>query len=509
MRVMLRPYQAEAVDSLRDSWRAKNRRILLQLPTGAGKTICATEIIKGAVAKGNPVLFVAHRRELISQASAKLRDLGIPHGIILAGVRPTPEELVQVGSVQTIAARAFKSGRLELPPAGVVIFDEAHHAIAASWKQIADAYPNAAILGLTATPVRGDGKGLGHLFSDMVIGPSIPELTEQGYLVPVRYFAPSMPDLHGVKLTAGDYNQAQLEGRMDKPKLVGDVVTNWGEVCPDRKTVVFATSVKHSIHLAEQFQAVGINALHLDGETPLDERANILADLRDGLIQVITNCMVLTEGWDQPDVSCCVLARPTKSLGLYLQMAGRVLRPAPDKTDTILIDHSGAVYQHGFLHEPFEWSLDEAGKLGDRESQRKASEPKPITCEKCYTIYEKQHMCPSCGHMPEKFGRGVQQVEGTLGEVSVKSRAVRKDFSDPEKRQWFQMLKYQQQSKGYKPGWTSVQYKTKFGEYPPKDYSDLHPVYPSLEVARYIRHRQIVYAKSRPKDPGPLFGEAA
>lgn len=504
---MLRPYQVEGVDNLRESWIQRHKRILLQLPTGGGKTVIAAEIVRGAVAKGNPVLFVAHRRELIHQAAAKLRDFGISSGLILAGEKASPHELVQVGSIQTIAAR-LKRGRLELPPAAVVIIDEAHHAVAASYLKLVEAYPNAAILGLTATPVRGDGKGLGHLFTDMVLGPNIPFLTEQGFLVDVRYFAPSMPDLRGVKLVAGDYNQEQLADRMDKPKLVGDVVANWGEICPDRKTVVFATSVKHSIHLAEQFKAVGVNAEHIDGETPLDERATILADLRDGLIQVVTNCMVLTEGWDSPDVSCCVLARPTKSLGLYLQMAGRVLRPAPGKSDTYLVDHSGSVYHHGFLHEPFDWSLDTDGKLGDREAQRKASEPKPITCEKCFTIYEKQHLCPACGHMPEKFGRGVQQVEGSLGEIGTERSATRKEYSQEEKQTWYRMLKHIQVSKGRQSGWTAHTYKDRFGVWP-KGMDRLEPIYPSIEVERYVKHKAIRFAKSQPRKSGPLFGEAA
>lgn len=504
---MLRTYQVDAVEDLRESWRQKHKRILLQLPTGGGKTVIAAEIIRGAVAKGNRVLFVAHRRELIHQAANKLRDAGIPHGKILAGERASVEEPVQVASIQTLQARAFRRGTLELPPAEVVIIDEAHRALAKGYTTLAEMYPNAALLGLTATPVRGDGKGLGHLFSDMVLGPSIPFLTEQGFLVPVKYFAPSMPDLHGVKLVAGDYNQLQLDERMDKPKLVGDVVSNWAEICSDRKTVVFATSVKHSIHLAEQFQAIGINAAHLDGETPLDEREGMLADVNSGRLQVITNCMVLCEGWDQPDISCCVLARPTKSLGLYLQMAGRVLRPAPDKSDTYLIDHSGAVYQHGFLHEPFEWLLDTEGKVGDREAKRKQSQPSPITCEKCYTVYEKQHMCPSCGHMPEKFGRGVQQVEGTLGEVGTDRSPTRKEYTPDEKRTWYAMLKHIQLEKGRQPGWTAHSYKDKFGTWP-KGMDGVDPIYPSIDVERFVKHKAIRFAKSQPRQAGPLFKDA-
>lgn len=505
---MLRPYQLEAVEGLRESFKKGYKRIVLQAATGSGKTVMASEIVRGAVAKGNPVLFVAHRRELIHQAAAKLKDFGISTGLILAEERPKPRELVQVGSIQTIAARYLKKGET-LPSAAVVIYDEGHHALAQTYVRLAEQYPNAALLGLTATPVRGDGKGLGHMFQDMVMGPSITKLTEQGYLVPVRYFAPSMPDLYGVKVTAGDYNQGQLDERMDKPKLVGDIVANWGEIAPERKTIVFASSVKHSIHLAEQFQAAGVNAAHLDGETPIAEREEILGDLRRGKIQVLTNCMVCTEGFDLPDLSCCVLARPTKSLGLYLQMAGRVLRPSPDKQDAILIDHSGAYYDHGPLDSDFEWSLETSGKIQDRETQRKEGEPKPITCQNCFAIYEKQRICPNCGHVPERSGREVQQVEGTLGEVTS-DKPKRKEYSQDEKRLWYQMLKHIQLEKNRQKGWTAYSYKDKFGTFP-RGFDNLGPIYPSLEVSRYVKHKAIRYAKSKTKGPRqepPLFGAA-
>lgn len=504
---MLRPYQLDAVEGLRDSWRLGNKRILLQLPTGAGKTVCASEIVKGAVSKGNRVLFVAHRRELIHQASDKLATYGVAHGKILAGEKPSPDDLVQVASIQTLQARAFRRSFLELPPAEVVIVDEAHRALADGYRKLANSYPNAAFLGLTATPVRGDGKGLGHLFEDMVLGPSISDLTDQGYLVPVRYFAPSMPDLYGIKTVAGDYNQNQLAERMDKPKLVGDVVANWLKICPDRKTVVFASSVEHSIHLSEQFNDAGINAAHLDGNTPLDERERILADIATGKIQVLCNCMVLTEGWDCPSISCCILARPTKSLGLYLQMAGRVLRPSDGKQDTYLIDHSGAVYMHGFLHEPFEWQLDSEGKIQDRETRRKEDkESKPITCQNCFTVYEGSRVCPSCGHAPQRQGRSVEQLEGTLGEVG-KDKPKREEYTMDDKRQWYAMLKNIQQAKGYKDGWIAHTYKAKFGVWP-KGLSDVQPLAPSIEVTRFVKHRLIRQAKARKPKATPLYESA-
>lgn len=491
--VALRPYQSQAVERLREQFRSGKRRLLLTVPTGGGKTIIATEIVKGAVEKGNSALFVCHRRELIYQASDKLSRLGIDHGLILAGEEPNPYARVQVASIQTLHAR---KKWLELPEAQVVILDEAHHALSRTWRELVEAYPSAAVIGLTATPVRGDGKGLGHIFESLIHGPSISTLTQDGYLVPVRYFAPSIPELWGVKVRMGDYVQGELGRVMDKPKLIGDIVANWGRIAPERKTVIFASSVAHSLHIKEQFEAAGVRVEHLDGDTPKDERDGILADLDKGRIQVVTNCMVLTEGWDCPSVSCAVLARPTKALGLYLQMAGRVLRPAEGKTDTILIDHSGAVYEHGFLDQTFPWSLDLAGKVQDRMAERKAKEPKPITCDKCHTIYSGQLPCPACGHVPERRGNYVATAEGSLGEVSSAGREKRKVYTMEEKTAWYQMLKHIQLERGYKDGWTGNQYRDKFGVWP-QGMKGLGPLYPSLEVERYVKHKQIKFAKSR------------
>jgi DNA repair protein RadD len=509
----LRPYQLDAVEGLRNSMRAKHKRILLVVPTGGGKTLIATDVIKSAVAKHRRVLFVAHRRELIEQASSKLYGAGIPHGLILSEKDESPLERVQVASVQTLESRVFKRKSKELPPADVVIFDEGHHAVSPTWLRLAESYPEAVLIGLTATPVRGDGKGLGHLYTDMVLGPSISWLTNHPdkYLVPVRYYEPSLPDLYGLKILAGDYNQKQLDERMNRPKLVGDVVANWGEIAADRKTVVFASSVDHSIHLAREFQREGVAAEHLDGKTAINERERILIDLASGRLQVVVNCAVLTEGWDMPDVSCCVLARPTKSLGLYLQCAGRVLRPAPGKADTLLIDHSGALREHGRIDSPFQWSLDTKEKIATRERKRKEKQPaKSITCEKCSAVYQGQRLCPECGHTPPRFGKAGTHLEATLQESTGKARAKRKEYSEADRKTWYVMLRYYQQSKGRKLTWVDHTFREKFGFAPLPEWRNLQPVYPSLEVSRYIRSRQIAFAKSRNKPPKrqdtPLFG---
>ena len=315
----------------------------------SGKTLCAAEIIRRCIEKGKRVLFLAHRREIIRQSQNKLQDAGMSPGIIMAGEDREYDAPVQVASVQTLWARAFRKTKMDLPAADLLIIDEAHISASATYQKIIAAYPHAVIVGLTATPCRSDLRGLGDTYTSMTKTASIRELTEMGFLVPVRYFAPTVPDLLGIRMTAGDYNKKQLEERMDKVNLVGDVVENWARIAGNRLTVVFASGVKHSIHLRDAFRSAGVAAEHIDGDTPKDERDLILERLAAHEIQVVTNCAVLQEGWDMPVVSCCVLARPTKSVGLFLQMAGRILRPSPGKQDACIADGELVLTDRGLV----------------------------------------------------------------------------------------------------------------------------------------------------------------
>lgn len=259
---------------------------LLQSPTGSGKTHVAKEIVDRAVARGSRVLFLAPRRELIYQCCEKLQSAGIRFGIIMAGENRNAEHLVQVASIPTLIKRRAKEG---LPPADLVIVDEAHIGVGGEAQKLIESFPCRRI-GLTATPSRADGRGLGVLYDDLVLGPTVSELTRLGFLVPVRYYAPSKPDLSGVKVTAGDYNQQQLGDVMNKPTLVGDVVTNWARIAPTRRTLVFSVTVAHSMALRDEFLGIGVKAEHLDGETPHDERAAIIKRFRAGTTQVLVNC---------------------------------------------------------------------------------------------------------------------------------------------------------------------------------------------------------------------------
>jgi superfamily II DNA or RNA helicase len=361
---ILRDYQTTAVDHVELCIERGLRKILLVAPTGSGKTVIAGEIIRRHRAKLKSALFIAHRREIVAQTSDKLNDIDVAHGIIMAGTQPRDLEFVQVAAIQTLHARAIRSERMPLPPADLIIIDEAHHCPAATYRAVIDAYPNTPIIGLTATPCRGDGRGLGAIFETLVQCPQVQPLIDRGHLVKPKYFAPIdvQPNLRGIGTVAGDYNQGQLAARMNQDALVGDIITHWHKFGEGRPTVVFTVDVAHSVHIAREFVAAGVRAEHIDGSTPKEERDATLRRLKSGETTVVCNCMVLTEGFDCPKASCCVLARPTKSMGLFRQMIGRILRPAPGKTNAIVIDHSGAVRRHGFVEDAVEWTLDEDTK---------------------------------------------------------------------------------------------------------------------------------------------------
>ena len=310
---VLRGYQVQVKDDVQRAVETGRRHVLAVAPTGSGKTIVGAEIIKTAVGDGNRVLVLAHTREIIRQTSIKLYSYDVEHGIIQAGLVANPERPVQVASIQTLWTRAMRHERMPLPVADLLIVDECHHCPAETYRKIIAEYPHAVLLGMTATPCRGDGRGLGGIFDIIVETPQVAELIEQGFLVKTRVYAPVDPDLRGVETRQGDYVESQLAGRMDRDNLVGDIVSHWHKYAERRKTVCFAVNVAHSIHIRNEFLKSGVKAEHVDGATPKPERDAALARLASGETELITNCMVLTEGWDLPAVSCGILARPSST----------------------------------------------------------------------------------------------------------------------------------------------------------------------------------------------------
>jgi DNA repair protein RadD len=494
--IELRPYQVAVIAAFVRLVAAGVKRIILVAPTGSGKTLIAGSIIKTAVAAWRTVLVLSHRREITAQTSRKLYDLGIPHGIIQAGFSPRPLERVQVASVQTLSQRAIRTETISLPPASVLVIDECHHCPAETYQQIIAAYPDATLLGLTATPCRGDGRGLGGVFQSMIECPQVAELIEQGYLVRGRHYAPVDPDLKGVRTRGGDYVEAQLAERMDVPKLIGGIVEHWLKFSERRRTVCFAVNVAHSLHLRDEFIRSGVLAEHIDGTTPKPERDAMLARLASGETQLVTNCMVLTEGWDMPEIGCCILARPTKKMGLYRQMIGRVLRPADGKNDAIVLDHSGAVFRHGFAEDSVEWTLNpETRAISKRHAERREGSSRLLECSQCSSIRLAGEPCPHCGFLTKRPPRDVCTADGELGLVR-NGRAHRTVYDETARFRWHGMLVHIARERGYKVGWVAHQYKRKFGSFPLRGTLP-EPIAPTPEILSWVKSRMIAFAKRK------------
>jgi DNA repair protein RadD len=407
---------------------------------------------------------------------------------------------VQVASIQTLYVRAIRGTKIELPQADLIVVDECHHATAMMWRKVVAPYPNAILLGMTATPCRGDGRGLGGIFEALIECPQVQALIDQSYLVGTRVYAPALPDLRGVKVQAGDYVETQLADVMDRPRLVGDIVTHWHRLAEGRRTVVFATGVQHSLHIRDEFRRSGVRCEHIDGSTPKGERDDILKMLEVGAIDVVTNCMVLTEGWDMPPVGCGVLARPTRKMGLYRQMIGRLLRPAPGKLDAIVIDHSGAVHRHGFVEDRVEWTLDPE-RYAENPTHDKRSEsdlrPRLLDCSQCGALRTAGEPCRHCGFMPAPPPKYVPVVDGDLGLVARGRGVVAPQMSAAEKAAWHRQLAWIARERGYKPGFAAVKFKEKFGAYPVDRTEAIAPEPPTAEVRSWVRSRMIAYAKAR------------
>jgi len=295
----------------------------------------------------------------------------------------------------------------------------------------------------------------------------------------------------------GDYVEHELAERMDNAKLVGDIVTHWHKFGERRKTVAFACNVARSLHLRDEFVRASVRAEHLDGTTPDDERDAILARLESGETELVTNCMVLTEGWDMPEVGCAILARPTKKMGLYRQMIGRVLRPADGKADAIILDHSGAVFQHGLPEDHVAWTLDpdHYAESLEHTARQQHREARLLECTQCGAIRMGGEPCPVCGFLPHRPPRDVFVREGDLGLVT-NGRARGTEY-DPETRQrWHSMFAYIAAERGYRPGWVAHQYRTKFGAFPPWGLSP-EPITPTPEVRSWVRSRMIAFARAQ------------
>lgn len=487
----LRPYQALAIQGLRSGLAGGYLRQMLYAPTGAGKTILAVGLVKGARAKGKRVAFLANRIQLVEQASRAFRKYGIDHGVIQGSNSRREYEHVLVCSIQTVAKRG-------IPDVDFIIIDEAHGVAGSKdYRGIVETFAGKPIIGLSATPfAKGLGKRYdklgGALFERMVAAASIQELIADGWLVDCDIYAPSEPDMTGYKQVRNkfgelDFSDMDVGEASDKPELIGDIVSHWFKHASGTPTVVFASNIAHSKHIVEQFLAAGVTAEHIDCYDDTDERREALKRFESGATTIISNSALLAEGWDAPFCQTLILARPTKSLIRYIQMAGRVLRPAEGKTRALILDHSGTVKSLGFPTDDLPLELDD-GKP-KKSSPGKPKEKLPTACAKC-SYMKTSHKCPACGFAPEKQN----DVHTADGELVKQERGGKKaKASQSEKQQFYSELLGYQAMKGYSDGRIAHIFREKFGVWP--NAMEKVACEPSKETKRYIQSRNIAYAK--------------
>lgn len=501
MTFALRAYQLNAEHETRLALARGLKRVALYLPTGGGKTLTATSIITKAVAKGRKVVFLANRKQLVQQTSDVLTRYGIDHGILQAENTCRLDAHVIVASIDTVHLRGLP------PDVGLIIIDEAHGVAGSEkYRALLAKYNALPVVGLTATPfAAGMAKHYpdigGPLFQELVVGATIRDLIDAGYLVDVDIYAPSEPDLAKVRSSKGmdgllDFNQSDLEEAADKPELVGDIISHWRKLAANKQTVVFATSIAHSKHIVEQFQAAGVAAEHIDYHADDDERAAILDRFARGDTMVLSNVGLLAEGWDCPATEVMILARPTRSLIRFIQMTGRVLRPADGKERALLLDHSGSTARLGHPCDDLPLELDD-GKpkvASKQKAERRESLPKP--CPSCHFVRPaKAHACPKCGFAPERQSN-VETIDGQLVKVERK-KPIKKEAGQ---HVYSQLLGYAE-SRGFKAGWAYHKYAEFFDGKHPNGLRQVATT-PTPEILGWIKSRQIAAAKAREKQGG-------
>lgn len=414
----LRSYQNDCIAAVRQAYADEYRAPLLVAPTGSGKTVMFSYMASRLQEAGKRLIILVHRAELMQQVCETLNEFGVDHGRIDAGSFFNRRKTVNVASVFTLARRLQ---RIDVPD--YVVVDEAHHAIATStWGKVLAVWrsvnPRLRVLGVTATPERLSGEGLGETFDMMLIGPSVGELIEQGALAPYRLFAPAKtPDLSGVHSRMGDFVRSELEAAMDKPAIIGDAVMHYRKHCDGAPALAFCVSIEHAKHTAEQFAAQGYRAMSIDGKMDATLRATIIKDFRRGAINVLTSCELVSEGFDLPGIHAAILLRPTQSLAMYLQQVGRALRPASGKDAALILDHVGNSSRHGLPDDERQWSL--AGRPEARKKNTNGPENPAIRqCDKCFACSPAAAVkCRECGAEFTISPRVVEQIDGELAEV--------------------------------------------------------------------------------------------
>jgi len=438
--MILRDYQQQSIEAVRASMRSGKKRPILVLPTGAGKTVCFSYIAHSAGLKGNRVIILVHRQELIYQTSEKLTMFGIEHGVISPEFEHT-DYPVQIAMVQTLS-RDTRLSKTVKP--NLLIVDECHHSNATNYKKIVD-WAECPVIGVTATPCRLDGRGLKEIFDDICVGVTVSNLLERGFLSDYRYFGMPVKSelLKNMKVSMGDYSADTIKDLAGK--VSGDVVETWEEKAINQPTIVFCPSVASAESIATQFRSAGYEFYSLDGSMDRSKRKKLINDLAEGKITGITSCDVISEGTDIPVASCAVLLRKTKSTSLFMQQVGRVLRPVEGKK-AIVIDMVQNYQEHGMPCEEREWSLEGKKK---QEKNPEDIEIKFKQCKKCFAVSSPASVqCDECGEPfkvmtrkemlfasgyslaeVEKYSKPIKKVDHFTLEKYCESKGIKKGFA--------------------------------------------------------------------------------
>lgn len=498
--MQLRGYQKEFVKAIRNEFYRGKRRVLMVLSTGGGKTAIMFDICRRAVQKGGRVLFIVHRRDLAFQTVKKFKEYGLDAGIIMAGVESDLSKNIQVVSVWTynkrlrLAPKEFNKFYID---ATLLVVDEAHRSLSKVFQNVINSYQDKLVVGATATPCLSSGKGMGNMYDALVDIVPITDLVSQNYLVPCIYYGGSAIDTDGLGVVGGDWNVKELGERSNTAKLVGDVVENWLRLAPDRQTIVFAVNRKHARHLCDSFQKAGVTAAYLDSYSSDDRRSDILKKLDEKKVQVIVNVALFQEFLDAPIVSCIVVARSTRSMGLWRQEIGRGLRPYPGKKNCMVIDHGDCVGTLGFIEDDVNWTLD-GKQIAWKKPKVQNKEDKPaLQCEQCRALF-KGLQCPMCGLRVKSYGKKIAIVEAKLQRLDKKKRK-KPGPTIQDKEQFLAMAEYHRREKGFKPGWTAWVYKHKFKVFPDRNQNQgvLQPDRVFNNYLTYLRIRSIMGRKKR------------
>ena len=374
--VRLRPYQQDLFEKTQREIRAGKRRVLVVSPCGSGKTMLMAHMAEQAQLKGKRVWIILPRQEIMEQTLETLERCEIPLSTIYVGMAITTANKVH-----------------RMKPPDLILIDECHLSMAETYRKLIAPFPNATVIGATASPIRTDNKPLGNLYDTIVEGVTVKWLIENKFLAPYEYYSVTVADLTHLAHRGNDLDAQEASAMLMKPAVYGDVIKHWKRLAKGLQTVVYCSSVEHSRRTAAAFRVAGIPALHFDGSTPHAERKAIVERFRSGEIQVLCNCDLISMGFDMPDIGCVVMLRPTESTSLYIQQSGRALRYKPNKT-AVIIDMVGNYQRFQLPDEPYEWSLDQPirqRKVLDNEGNFYVR-----TCPHCFMVFKTADVCPYC-----------------------------------------------------------------------------------------------------------------